>query len=161
MDKRIVGEKVTQVSVINLKVEQVLRALYFGFDKPDALLVSPVGAHALTLFDPESYIECGIADENGYRFSPESNTALITMGYHPTAVLLWLSQMRLNGEPVVGVKDEMLVVLHAAAAQCARDIVFNYEAVQFIKGKARVVGKPILENYRKYVHKHGKPALFA
>lgn len=151
------GKKLGQVSVVNLKVEQVLRAIYFGFDKPDALQVSPVGGHAITLYKPDELIECGIADEKGYRLHPSSNSALIALGYHPTAVLLWLSQMRLNGEPVVFIKDEMLVVLHCAAAQCARDVVFNYEKLAIIKGKPRVVSKPFLDNYKRV----GKPALFA
>ena len=151
------AKKAPQVSVVNLKTEQVLRAIYFGFDKPDALQVSPVGGHAITLFKPDELIECGIADEKGYRFAAASNSALVALGYHPTAVLLWLSQMRLNGQPVVFLKDNKLVVMHCAAAQCARDIVFNYEKLAMVKGKPRVVSKPILDNYKRV----GKPALFA
>lgn len=153
----LAGKKLGQVSVVNLKVEQVLRAIYFGFDKPDALQVSPVGGHAITLFKPDELIECGVADEKGYRFSAASNSALVALGYHPTAVLLWLSQMRLNGQPVVFLKDDKLVVLHCAAAQCARDLVFNYEKLAMVKGKPRVISKPILDNYKRV----GKPALFA
>ena len=153
----LAGKKLGQVSVVNLKVEQVLRAIYFGFDKPDALQVSPVGGHAITLFKPDELIECGIADEKGYRFTAASNSALVALGYHPTAVLLWLSQMRLNGQPVVFLKDDKLVVLHCAAAQCARDLVFNYEKLAMVKGKPRVISKPILDNYKRV----GKPALFA
>ena len=153
----LAGMKLGQVSVVNLKVEQVLRAIYFGFDKPDALQVSPVGGHAITLFKPDELIECGVADEKGYRFSAASNSALVALGYHPTAVLLWLSQMRLNGQPVVFLKDDKLVVLHCAAAQCARDLVFNYEKLAMVKGKPRVISKPILDNYKRV----GKPALFA
>lgn len=153
----LAGKKLGQVSVVNLKTEQVLRAIYFGFDKPDALQVSPVGGHAITLFKPDELIECGIADEKGYRFSAASNSALVALGYHPTAVLMWLSQMRLNGQPVVFLKDNKLVVMHCAAAQCARDLVFNYEKLAMVKGKPRVVSKPILDNYKRV----GKPALFA
>ena len=153
----LAGKKLGQVSVVNLKTEQVLRAIYFGFDKPDALQVSPVGGHAITLFKPDELIECGVADEKGYRFTAASNSALVALGYHPTAVLLWLSQMRLNGQPVVFLKDNKLVVLHCAAAQCARDLVFNYEKLAMVKGKPRVISKPILDNYKRV----GKPALFA
>ena len=60
-------------------------------------------------------------------------------------------------EPVVCIKDNKLVAIHAAVVQCARDLVFNYEKVQMIKGKPRVVGKPILENYLRV----GKPKNFA
>ena len=34
----IEGKKLGQVSVVNLKTEQVLRAIYFGFDKPEIYL---------------------------------------------------------------------------------------------------------------------------
>lgn len=152
------AKKAPQVSVVNLKTEQVLRAIYFGFDKPDALQVSPVGGHAITLFKPDEYIEVGTADAKGYRFTAASNSALISLGYHPTAVLLYLTQMRLNGEPVVCVKDDKLVAIHAAVVQCARDLVFNYEKVQMIKGKVKVVSKPILDNYKQYIAAHGKPS---
>lgn len=151
------AKKAPQVSVVNLKTEQVLRAIYFGFDKPDALQVSPVGGHAITLFKPDDVIVIGIADAKGYRFTAASNSALITLGYHPTAVLLYLTQMRLNGEPVVLESHGDLVAVHAAVVQCARDVVFNYEKVQTIKGKPRVVGKPNLENYLRV----GKPKNFA
>lgn len=153
------GKKIAQVSVVNLKVEQVLRAMYFGFEGGDAkaLQVSPVGGHAITLFKPDDYIEIGIADEKGYRFTPASNSALIALGYHPTAVLLLLSKLRLNNEPVLAVQADKLVVIHIAAVQCARDVVFNNEVLSMHKGKPVVVGRPVLEAYRR----SGKPALFA
>ena len=148
---------VEQNVVINHKVEQVVRAIYLGYvDLPDVLVSSPVKGALITLYEPEEYLDVGIADERGYRFSAASNSALITLGYHPTAVLLYLTQMRLNGEPVIIESHGSLAAIHAAVVQCARDIVFNYEKVQVIKGKPRVVGKPILENYRR----NGKPKNF-
>lgn len=155
---KIQVKPIKQNVVINHKVEQIVRAIYLGYvDHKDVLVSSPVKGALITLYEPEEYMDVGIADAKGYRFTAASNSALITLGYHPTAVLMYLSQMRLNGEPVVCVKDNKLVAIHAAVVQCARDLVFNYEKVQMIKGKPRVVGKPILENYLRV----GKPKNFA
>lgn len=155
---KIQVKPIKQNVIINHKVEQVVRAIYLGYvDLPDVLVSSPVRGALITLYEPDAYIEVGIADAKGYRFTAASNSALITLGYHPNAVLMYLSQMRLNGEPVVCIKDNKLVAIHAAVVQCARDLVFNYEKVQMIKGKPRVVGKPILENYLRV----GKPKNFA
>ena len=156
---KIQVKPIEQNVVVNLKVEQIVRSIYFGFDDSgcNPLDVSPVRGLAITLFEPDTFIEIGIADARGYRFTGASASALIKFGYHPSAGLVYLSQMRLNGEPVVCIKDAKLVAMHAAVVQCARDLVFNYEKVQMIKGTPRVVGKPILENYRRI----GKPKNFA
>ena len=155
---KIQVKPIKQNVVINHKVEQIVRAIYLGYaDRKDVLVSSPVKGALTTLCEPDAYVEVGIADAKGCRFEAASNSALITLGYHPSAVLLYLSQMRLDGEPVVCIKDDKLVAIHAAVVQCARDVVFNYERVQMIKGKPRVVGKPILENYRRV----GKPKNFA
>ena len=155
---KIQVKPIKQNVVINHKVEQIVRAIYIGYDDlPDVMVSSPVRGSIITLYEPESYMDVGIADAKGYRFTAASNSALITLGYHPTAVLLYLTQMRLNGEPVVLESHGDLVAIHAAVVQCARDLVFNYEKVQMIKGKPRVVGKPILENYLRV----GKPKNFA
>ena len=155
---KIQVKPIKQNVVINHKLEQIVRAIYLGYvDRKDVLVSSPVMGSLITLYEPESYVDVGIADVKGYRFTAASNSALITLGYHPTAVLLYLTQMRLNGEPVVLESHGDLVAVHAAVVQCARDLVFNYEKVQMIKGKPRVVGKPILENYLRV----GKPKNFA
>lgn len=157
-------KRLEQHLVFNPKQEQVLRAIYLGFYDgcvKDVLAASPTRGTALANLDPDTYHVIGIADARGYRFKPESNSALITLGYNPSAVLLWLTMMRLDGQPVVKVQDGDLVALHAAVAQCARDVVFNYEKLAMVKGKPRVVAKPILDAYRAYVLEHGKPAKFA
>lgn len=155
---KIQVKPIKQNVVINHKVEQIVRAIYLGYvDRKDILVSSPVMGSLITLYEPEEYMDVGVADAKGYRFTAASNSALITLGYHPTAVLMYLSQMRLNGEPVVCIEDDKLVAIHAAVVQCARDVVFNYEKVQMIKGKPRIVGKPILENYLRV----GKPKNFA
>ena len=155
---KIQVKSIKQNVVINHKVEQIVRAIYLGYvDRKDVLVSSPVMGSLITLYEPEDYVDVGIADDKGYRFTAASNSALITLGYHPTAVLLYLTQMRLNGEPVVLESHGDLVAVHAAVVQCARDMVFNYEKVQMVRGKPRVVGKPILENYLRV----GKPKNFA
>lgn len=160
--RKVEVKRLEQHFIFNPKVEQVLRALYFGYDSTtNPLKVGSMSGTALAFFEPTSYVDLGIADARGYRLMPESNSALISMGYHPTAVLLWLSRMTLNGEPVLKVQDDRLVVIHAAACQCARDVVMNYEKLAVIKGKPRVVARPILEAYRAYVLANGKPEKFA
>ena len=151
-------KRIPQALVFNPKVEQIVRAIYFGYDGTDSVsVVSPVKGTAIDYFKPTEAVNIGIADAQGYRFRPESNSALITLGYHPTAVLLWLTQMRLDGHGVVAASADSLVAVHAAVVQCARDMTFNYEKVEIIKGKPRVVGKPVLTNYLV----HGKPEKFA
>ena len=156
---KIQVKPIKQNVVINHKTEQVVRAMYFGYDgyTTGTLVTSPVRGSIISLYEPDDVVVVGTADAKGYRFTAASNSALITLGYHPTAVLLLLTQMRYEGEPVVGIQGDELVCTHAAVVQCARDVVFNYEKVQMIKGKPRVVGKPILENYLRV----GKPKNFA
>lgn len=138
-----------QQLIFNPKVEQVVRAMYFGFENEQTLQVSPVKGTAIAFFNPDEYVVIGIADERGYRFTPQSNSALIALGYHPKAVLLWLTQLRLNGLPVVQVQDDKLIALHSAVVNCARDVVFNYEVLSMVKGRPRVIARPILANYRR------------
>lgn len=160
--------------VINHKVEQVVRAIYWGFepniDDPKAasntLSTKAQQGSAITYSAPADWLYIGIADVRGYRFSPSSNSALIALGLHPTAVLLHLTRMRLDGKPVVRVVDDALVALHSAVVQCAHDIVFNWEVTKLIKVKHKNTGKivskvvvtdmPILRAY----HEAGKPELF-
>lgn len=160
--RKVAVKRLEQPFIFNPKVEQVLRAMYFGYDgNTSPLKVGSMSGTALAFFEPDEYVDLGIADARGYRFMPESNSALISLGYHPTAVLLWLSRMTLNGEPVLKVQGDRLIVIHAAACQCARDVVMNYEQLELIKGKPRVLAKPILDSYRAYVKTHGKPTHFA
>lgn len=160
--RKVEVERLEQPFIFNPKVEQVLRAMYFGYDgNTNPLKVGALSGTALAFFEPDAYVDVGIADAQGYRFMPESNSALISLGYHPTAVLLWLSRMTLNGAPVLKVQDDRLVVIHAAACQCSRDVVMNYEQLELIKGKPRVVARPILDTYRAYVLANGKPPHFS
>lgn len=161
--RKVAVKRLEQGLIFNPKVEQVVRSIYFGYDYQDGnpLKVGSMSGTALAFFEPDEYVDVGIADAQGYRFMPESNSALISLGYHPTAVLLWLSRMTLNGEPVLKAQGDRLIAIHAAVCQCARDVVMNYEQLELIKGKPRVVARPILDTYRAYVLANGKPPLFA
>lgn len=157
-----------QQIVINHKVEQVVRAIYFGFEKDDPTVLSTSvnkGA-ALAYFDPLDNVIIGIADAYGIRFKPESNSALIVLGYHPSAVLFALTCMRLNGEAVVQRVGDDLVAVHAAVAQLARDVVFNWKVPECTTSrltKETKFKKPILDSYKAVLrlNKGGKPPLFA
>lgn len=147
---------------INHKVEQIVRGIYWGLgDKGNTFNVVAGKGAAQLAFDGNGYIDIGIADHRGYRFNPETNTVLIMMGYHPTAVLLHLTRMSLNGKPVVAIKDDRLVALHGAVVAAAHDVAFKWDDIKAVevKGKIqyRVVGHPLLGNYRRY----GKPEHFA
>lgn len=111
-----------QRAVINHKVEQVIRALYIGLETQN---VSCAVGTAHENFHALDWKVIGVADHKGYRFTPDTNTRLIMMGLHPTSVLASLTRMRFNGEPVVAVHGNLLVALHGAVAQNARDQVFN------------------------------------
>lgn len=162
--------------IINHKVEQVVRAIYWGFepnfedlDAPsNTLSTKAQQGSIITYSSPDDWITIGIADYRGYRFSPASNSALIALGYHPTAVLMHLTRMRLYGKPVVRVVDDALVALHSAVVQCARDVVFNWYTTELVekvikaKGKVRKVKQPVVVDLpilRAY-HEAGKPKLF-
>lgn len=159
MSNQDVGAVKLKPVVVNPKVEQVVRAIYFGFDSSStSVMHSQVRKGTIMRqYSPDAHVVIGIADAKGYRLNPASNSMLAAMGYHPTAVLLWLTQLRLNGQPVVKVQGEDLVAVHGAVVQCARDVVFNYHKLEMIKRKPVVVARPILEFYRKY----GKPKKFA
>lgn len=157
-----------QQIVINHKVEQVVRAIYFGFEKdnPSVLSTGVNYGAALSYFDPMDYVFIGIADAYGIRFKPESNSALIALGYHPSAVLFALTRMRLNGEAVVQRVGDDLVAIHAAVAQLARDVVFNWEVPDCTSSrvtKGTQFKKPMLDSYKTVLrlNKGGKPPLFA
>lgn len=162
--------------IINHKVEQVVRAIYWGFEPvagdpkaaSNTLSTKAQQGSAITYSAPDDWLYIGIADARGYRFSPSSNSALIALGLHPTAVLLHLTRMRLDGKPVVRVVDDALVALHSAVVQCARDAVFNWYKVELVpteikvKGKVRKVKQPVVVDLpilRAY-HEAGKPKLF-
>lgn len=123
---------------INHKVEQVIRAIYLGLESQN---VDCTKGTSLENFKAGEWVVIGIADHRGYRFTPDTNTRLIMMGYNPVSVLASLTRMRLNGAPVVAVQGGTLIAMHGAVAQNSRDQVFNTKALLDLH---REIGKPKL-----------------
>lgn len=145
---------------INHKVEQIVRAVLIGF-APNTKGVLNVSCNSVPLicqYNPDEHVVIGYADERGYRFAPECNSALITLGIHPTAFLYHLTKTR-NSDGLPCVREtttQYLTVEFGALVQCARDAVFNWETKEHYNGKLQR-RKPILEAYIL----NGKPASFA
>lgn len=144
--------------VINHKVEQLVRAVYFGLDGVDrsALSIDCTKGTAIEFFGADDWVEIGVADVRGYRLKPSSNSACAVLGFLGTVVLKHLTQLRLNGEPVVAAKGDNLIAKHCAVVQACRDVVFNWDKVELTKGKPVVVDKPLLRLY----YSEPKPKLF-
>lgn len=145
---------------INHKVEQIVRAVLIGF-APNTKGVLNVNCGSVPLicqYNPDEHVVIGLADERGYRFAPECNSALITLGIHPTAFLYHLTKTR-NADGVPCVREtttQYLTIEFGALVQSARDAVFNWETKEHYNGKLQR-RKPILEAYIL----NGKPASFA
>lgn len=158
---KAIKEKLSTQPRINHKVEQIVRAVLIGFspDAPSTLLnVSCFAVPLICQYNPDEHVVIGLADERGYRFAPECNSALITLGIHPTAFLYHLTKTR-NADGVPCVREtttQYLTIEFGALVQCARDAVFNWETKEHYNGKLQR-RKPILEAYIL----NGKPASFA
>lgn len=122
--------------VINHKVEQIIRAVYLGLAEQN---VDCTKGTALENFKADDWVVVGIADQRGYRFTPETNTRLAMMGLNGVSVLASLTRMRLNGKPVVAAQGNTLIAMHGAVAQNARDQLFNTEKLLTLH---RTLGKP-------------------
>ena len=124
--------------VINHKVEQIIRAVYLGLSEQNVYCSKGT---ALENFKADDWVVIGRADHRGYRFSPDTNTRLIMLGLNPSSVLASLTRMRFHGTPVVAVQGELLIAMHGAIAQNARDQLFNTEKLLTLY---RTLGKPKL-----------------
>lgn len=150
---------------INHKVEQIVRAVLFGFPQvpfyPEnhcstVLQVSCNTVPIICQYDEYDHVIIGLADERGYRFNPESNSALIWLGIHPSAFLLHLTKCVRDGVPCVReLSTGNLSIEFGALVNCARDAVFNWEKMEVIDGKKQR-RKPLLEAYIL----SGKPKTF-
>lgn len=143
---------------VNHKVEQIVRAVLIGFVPNQAVLNVDCGKVPLICqFNPDDHVIIGIADERGYRLSPESNSALIWLGLHPTAFLYHLTTFVRDGVPVVRETDTgFLAIEFGALVQCARNATFQWNTKEVING-VKQYRKPILEEYIFA----GKPKTFA
>ena len=124
--------------VINHKVEQIVRAVYLGLSEQN---VDCTKGTALENFKADDWVVIGRADHRGYRFNPCTNTRLIMMGLNPSSVLASLTRMRFQGTPVVAVQGDLLIAMHGAIAQNARDQLFNTKTLLDVH---RQLGKPQL-----------------
>lgn len=153
---------------INHKVEQIVRAVVMGFaptthfdgttgHMKTVLQVSWNTVPLICQFEPTDHVIIGKADERGYRFNPESNSALIWLGIHPSAFLFHLTKCVRDGVPCVReLSTGHLSIEFGALVNCARDAVFNWEKMEVIEGKKQR-RKPLLEAYIL----SGKPKTFA
>lgn len=151
---------------INHKVEQIVRAVVIGFEdipfhpnnsRTKVLQVSCNTVPLICQFEPTDQVIIGKADERGYRFNPESNSALIWLGIHPSAFLFHLTKCVRDGVPCVReLSTGDLSIEFGALVNCARDAVFNWEKMEVIDGKKQR-RKPLLEAYIL----SGKPKTFA
>lgn len=135
--------------VINHKVEQVLRAIIYGYTVSDIagaggqylsegdsiLKVSAVGDSTFTLYTPEQVLQIGKLTRKGSALNAEANSALAVLGFNGNAVLHWLSRMRIVDD-LTGFADvcivndgEFIYTTYGALANLARDVVFNRELI--------------------------------
>lgn len=128
--------------VFNHKVEQVVRALLVYVDVvQDSSLYNPsaVGTSLtcdLRVMNPDSHLCIGKADHTGYKFYPETNALLASLGYNANVLLYTLSTVKdLEGQYVLtATKCGALYITPDALMLCAYDLVFNYtEAYKFYK----------------------------
>lgn len=125
--------------VINHRVEQVLRALIWGFtvEGHDAALLSvhACGSSTFGLYSPEQVLQIGKLTRKGSALNAAPNSALAVLGFNGNAVLHWLSRYRVVDE-LTGFGDVAIIndgtnifATYGVLANLARDVVFNRELV--------------------------------
>lgn len=121
--------------VFNHKVEQVLRAVLSPLDilrDSSCYNVSAVGANLtcdLRVSDPSSYVFVGTADHKGFRFTPTTNSLLISLGYNPNVLLYTLccAKDNTNAHTTRSTDSSELISTVQTLIVCAYDLVFNYK----------------------------------
>ena len=80
--------------VLDTRLEELLRALLYGWDCPKCTRDTET-VQNLYLLHPTALCAIGVADEYGVRFLPEVATALVRLGYNPSVLLheLWRMQI--------------------------------------------------------------------
>ena len=87
--------KNTPARVLDTRLEQILRALLYGWDCPKCTQDTET-VQSLYSAHPSALCAIGIADEYGVRFLPGVATALIGLGYNPSVLLLELWRMQIT-----------------------------------------------------------------
>ena len=80
--------------VLDTRLEQILRALLYGWDCPKCTRDTET-VQSLYSLHPSALCAIGVADAYGVRFLPAIATALIRLGYNPSVLLheLWRMQI--------------------------------------------------------------------
>ena len=80
--------------VLDTRLEQLLRALLYGWDCPKCTRDTET-VQSLYLQHPSALCAIGVADAYGVRFRPDVATALVCLGYNPSVLLheLWRMQI--------------------------------------------------------------------
>ena len=86
--------KKTPARVLDVRLEERLRALLYGWDCPKCSWDTET-VQSLYSAHPAALCAIGIADEYGVRFRPDVATALVRLGYNPSVLLheLWRMQI--------------------------------------------------------------------
>ena len=82
------------VRVLDTRLEQILRALLYGWDCPKCTRDTET-VQSLYSVHPAALCAIGVADAYGVRFRPDVATALVRLGYNPSVLLheLWRMQI--------------------------------------------------------------------
>lgn len=80
--------------VLDTRLEELLRALLYGWDCPKCTRDTETVQNLYSLH-PTALCAIGVADAYGVRFLPEVATALVRLGYNPSVLLheLWHMQV--------------------------------------------------------------------
>ena len=80
--------------VLDTRLEQILRALLYGWDCPKCTRDTET-VQSLYAVQPAALCAIGVADAYGVRFRPDVATALVRLGYNPSVLLheLWRMQI--------------------------------------------------------------------
>ena len=90
--------------VLDTRLEQILRALLYGWDCPKCTRDTET-VQSLYSVHPSALCAIGVADAYGVRFRPGVATALIRLGYNPSVLLheLWRMQITLPDGTTTGI----------------------------------------------------------
>ena len=90
--------------VLDTRLEQILRALLYGWDCPKCTRDTET-VQSLYSLHPSALCAIGVADAYGVRFLPEVATALVRLGYNPSVLLheLWRMQVPLPDGTTYGI----------------------------------------------------------
>lgn len=81
--------------VLDTRLEELLRALLYGWDCPKCTRDTETVQNLYALH-PAVLCAIGVADAYGVRFLPEVATALVRLGYNPSVLLHELWQMQIT-----------------------------------------------------------------